>query len=196
LVVGVLMFAVGQVTTINETIEVFGIFSLMTIFFVQYILFFILGTLAFRNDWISRFNGKDLTFWSWLTVGLFLTLPVIFYLGGAASGTVDVFVGGFYWQAAAFMLWIGFFSVSMSMMLILWLRDKKDPPSKLMSFAGPNSYAVYLIHPLFLVPISVAASPLPLDPLVKFIIVLPVVVVLSYIVSEGLRHIPGLKSIL
>ena len=98
LVVGVLMFVVGLFSTINESIEVFGIFNLMTIFFVQYILFFIVGILAYRNDWLTRFNGKDLRFWAWLSLGLFLAMPVLFFIG-VATDSIDFFVGGPYWQA-------------------------------------------------------------------------------------------------
>lgn len=194
-VVGVLMFVVGLFSTINDTVAVFGIFNLMTIFFVQYILFFIAGILAFRNDWISRFNGKDMRFWSWLTLGLFLVMPVLFYVG-VATDSVDFFVGGPYWQAAAFMLWIGLFSVSISMTLILWLRGRQQHQGRLLTFAGPNSYGVYLIHPLILVPLSVLLAPISMHPLLKFVVVLPVVVILCFLVTAGLRRIPGLKAIL
>lgn len=196
LVISVLMFVIGLKSSINDTLEIFGIFNLMTIFFAQYILFFIAGILASRNDWLARFNGKDLRFWAWLTLGLFLMMPVLFFAGGAASGSVDTFTGGFYWQSAAFMLWIGLFSVSISMTLILWLRDRKQPQSRVMAFAGPNSYGVYLIHPLILIPLSVAVSSLSIHPLLKFAIVLPIVVVLCFLAADGLRRIPGVKAIL
>jgi peptidoglycan/LPS O-acetylase OafA/YrhL len=196
LLVSVLMFVIGLKSTINETVEIFGIFNLMTIFFAQYILAFIAGILAQRNDWLAKFNGKDLRFWAWLSLGLFLIMPVMFFVGGAAGGSTDVFVGGLYWQSAAFMLWIGIFSVSISMTLILWLRDRKQPQSRLMAFAGPNSYAVYLIHPLILVPLSVAVTPILAYPLIKFAVVLPVVVVLCFLAAGLLKRIPGMKAIL
>lgn len=196
LVVSVLMFVIGLKSRIGDTIDVFGIFNLMTIFFAQYILFFIAGIVAYRNDWLNKFNGKDLKFWAWLLLGLFLLMPVLFFAGGAVEGSVDVFIGGPYWQSAAFMVWIGLFSVTISMTLILWLRDRKKPQSPLMKFAGPNSYTVYLVHPLILVPITVAMTPVMLDPLLKYVIVLPVVVVLCFIVSDILSHIPGIKKVL
>jgi glucans biosynthesis protein C len=196
LVVSVLMFVVGLKSKVGDTLNVFGIFNLMTIFFVQYILFFILGILAYRNNWLSKFPSKDLKFWAWLLLGLFLSLPVAFVAGGAASGSADRFIGGPYWQSAMFMLWVGLFSVTISMTLILWLRDCKQPRSKLMAFAGPNSYGVYLIHPMILVPVTVWMTPVALHPLLKFAIVLPVVVVLCFLISAGLRKLPGLRSIL
>jgi glucans biosynthesis protein C len=192
--VAVLMFVVGLKSPINNSWEALGIFTLMIIFFVQYILFFIAGILAKRNDWLSKLEGKDLRFWAWLTLGLLVTVPVMMMVGGA-DGEIDRFLGGPYWQSAAFMLWIGWFSVSISMTLILWLRDRKQP-GRVMTFAGPNSYAVFLIHPLILVPVSIAFSFVPLFPLLKFAIVLPLVIVLCFIVAEGLRHIPGVRAVL
>jgi surface polysaccharide O-acyltransferase-like enzyme len=190
------MFVVGLKSGIDQTYEMFGIFNLMTIFFVQYILFFIFGTLAYRNDWVRRFNGKDKRFWTWLTVGMFLMMPVLFVVGGAMEYGPDVFTGGLHWQSAAFMLWIGIFSVSISMAMMLGLRDRQKPRSGLMKFGGPNSYGVYLIHPLILVPLSVAVRNVTLHPLLKFAIVLPIVVVLCFLVADALRRIPGVKSVL
>ncbi|NTV36146.1 MAG: acyltransferase [Anaerolineaceae bacterium] len=197
LVISVLMFVVGLKSKVGDTVEVFGIFNLMTIFFVQYILAFVAGTLAYRNDWINRFNGKDLRFWAWFSLGLILMLPVLFFLGGAATGgSADAFSGGPYWQSAVFMLWVGLFGVAFSMTLILWLRDRKKSQSRVMAFAGPNSYGVYLIHPLILIPITVAMTSVPIPPLLKFVIVLPTVVVLCFLITAGLRRIPGVKAIL
>ncbi|MEM5774980.1 MAG: acyltransferase family protein, partial [Anaerolineaceae bacterium] len=66
----------------------------------------------------------------------------------------------------------------------------------LQGFAGRNSYGVYLIHPLILVPVSVLMTPVALSPLLKFVIVLPVTVVLCFIASDVLRRLPGMKSVL
>lgn len=196
LLVGLLMFLIGIKSPVNNTWAVFGIFDLMVIFFAQYILFFIAGILAYRNDWLNRFDGKDRRFWNWLSLGLFLLLPVTFVAGGAASGSGDLFLGGLYWQSAAFMLWVGLFSVSISMALILSLRDQKKPRGKIMAFAGPNSYGVYLLHPLVLVPVSVAFAFLSFHPLLKFAIVLPMVIGITFLLADLLRRLPGLKAIL
>lgn len=196
LVIAVLMFLLGLGFQVGETVAVFGIFNLMVVFFVQYILFFIAGILAARNNWLAQFKSEDLRFWSWFSLGMFLMMPVIFVLGGAMEGNVDVYIGGPYWQSAAFMLWIGWFGVSISMTLILWLRGRKPGRAGLQGFSGRNSYGVYLIHPLILVPVSVLMTPVALSPLLKFVIVLPVTVVLCFIVSDVLRRLPGMKSVL
>jgi len=196
LVVAVLMFVVGLKSGVGETIAVFGIFDLMTIFFVQYILFFIAGILAYRNDWLNRFNGKDLRFWAWFSGGMIVMMPVLFAVVLITGGSPESFMGGLNFPAAAFMVWVGLFSVSISMTLILWLRDRKKPRSKVMEFAGHNSYGVYLIHPIILIPVAVLMTPVPLPPLVKYVIVLPLVVVLCFLAADGLRRLPGFKAVL
>jgi len=55
---------------------------------------------------------------------------------------------------------------------------------------------VYLIHPLIQVPLTVAVAAVAAPPLLKYVIVLPVVVVLCFLAAEGLRRIPGVKAVL
>lgn len=180
----------------DKTWNALGIFNLMVVFFPQYILFFIAGILAYRNDWLAHLGEKKLRLWGWLSLGLVLALLVVFVVGGGLSGNTDVFMGGWYWQSALFFLWVGLSGVTFSMALTVWLRDRQQPQGRVMAFAGPNTFGVYLIHPLLLVPISVAMTPLAIFPLLKFVLVLAIVIVLSFVVSEGLRRIPGVKAVL
>jgi glucans biosynthesis protein C len=195
-VIGVIMFAIGLFYTVNQTWNVLGIFNLMVIFFPQYIFFFIAGTLAYRNDWLAQIGEKRLGFWAWLSLGLIVGLMALFVVGGGIDGATDVFLGGPYWQSAAFMLWVGLSGVAFSMTLIVWLRDRKKPQGSVMAFAGPNTFGVYLFHPLVLVPLSYGMSFLPIFPLLKFVIVLVATIVLSFIVSDLIRRIPGVKAVL
>jgi glucan biosynthesis protein C len=195
-VIAVIMFVVGLFYTVNETWNALGIFNLMVIYFPQYILFFIAGILAYRNDWLARLGEKRQNFWAWLSLGMVISLMLVFVVGGGLSGATDVFLGGLYWQSALFMLWSGLSGVIFSMALTVWLRDRKKPQSQVMSFAGPNSFGVYLIHPLILVPLSYGMSFLPIFPLIKFVIVLAATIVISFVASDIIRRIPGVKAVL
>ena len=117
-------------------------------------------------------------------------------LGEAAGGTMDVFWSGLTWQSIALNLWVGLYSVSISMVLILWLRDRKPAPSRLMSTVSASTFSTYLIHPLVLVPISFALSYLTFSPLAKFGLVGVLAVTISFAVGIALRRVPGLKAIL
>jgi glucan biosynthesis protein C len=195
-VIGVMMFAIGFYYTVDQTWNALGIFNLMVIFFPQYILFFIAGALAYRNDWLARMGEMRLRFWAWLSLGLIIGLMVLFAVGGALSGSTAVFLGGPYWQSALFMLWVGLSGVAFSMTLTVWLRDRKKPQGAVMAFAGPNTFGAFLVHPLFLVPISYGMSFLPIFPLIKFVIVLAATIVLSFLASDLIRRIPGVKAVL
>jgi glucans biosynthesis protein C len=196
LVIAVLMFVIGLAYTIDQTWDAFGIFGMMVIFYPQYILFYIVGVLAYRSNWMARLGENHLRFWGWLSLGLIIALPVIFVVGGGVSGSTTVFIGGPYWQSAVFMLWVGFSGVAFSMTLIAWLRDRARLHGPVIEFAGANTFGAYLFHPLILVPLSYGMSYLAIFPLIKFVIVLAATILLSFLVSGLIRRVPGVKAVL
>ncbi|HAL16426.1 MAG TPA: hypothetical protein DCP32_06635 [Anaerolineaceae bacterium] len=196
LVFGAFTFAILQWLPLGEMFDVFGVFSLQLQFFPTYIILFIAGMLAYRSDWLTKLPGKPLRFWGWLSAGLVVSLPLFFYVGGAVDGKLDYFMSGMHWQSVATGLWLGLAAVAFSMTLTLWLRGRVSANNKLAAFVSPNNYAVYLIHPLVLVPVTLGLSYFALAGLVKFGIASIITVIVCYGLATGIRRIPGLKSIL
>jgi glucans biosynthesis protein C len=93
-------------------------------------------------------------------------------------------------------LWWGFACISFSMTLSMWLRGRIHEDNKLALFASPNTFAVYLIHPIVLVAISVGIRNFNLHPMTKFAVSSISTVVICYALAEVLRQIPVLKKIL
>jgi peptidoglycan/LPS O-acetylase OafA/YrhL len=58
------------------------------------------------------------------------------------------------------------------------------------------SYAVYVLHPLVIVPLALALSGIQLDLSAKFVLVAPVAVALCFLVGHGVRKLPVVRSIL
>ena len=191
------MWAVSLVWPTIQGYRLFDSITLLLAFFPQYILLFTAGILAYRNDWLARLPGKSLKLWAGLAGLLAMATGPLFFFGGAASGDMDAFWNGLHWQSVALNLWAGLYSVSISMALILWLRDRKQrAPGKRMSSVAGSTFATYLIHPLVLVPLSFPLSYLAFHPLAKFGLVAALVVVISFAAGVALRKIPGLKAIL
>jgi glucans biosynthesis protein C len=195
-VIGVCMFFTGLFYPIDVTADVLSIFTFMVIYFPQYILFFMAGILAYRNEWLARLPGAAWRMWARLAVGLAVLLVVIYLAAMAVGSSPEVFKGGWHWQSAVYILWIGLASVSFSTALLLWLRQRKEASKPVKVFTGPNTFAVYLIHPLVLVPLSIGFSSLAIFPLVKFVLVLGLTIGMCFLLAEGLRRIPGVKAIL
>jgi len=196
LVMGIGMFAVSQIVPVGQTYTIFGIFDLQMAFFPQYILMFAAGMLAYRSQWLASLPGKTLRFWTWLSVGVAIFLPVFLLGGGAAEGRLEEYFTGLNLRCAITNMWFGLACVSFSAALTLWLRDRKNQNASFAAFAGANNYAVYLIHPLILVAISHWLRFMDLTPAVKFSIALPLTAAVCYLVSVALRQIPGVKAIL
>lgn len=190
------LLAVVQTVPFGETFTVLWIFDLQMGFFPQYILLFIAGILAYRNGWLALLQGKSLRFWGWLSAALAIFLPVFFFVGGAPDGHLDEFMTGMNWRCILLSLWMGFACISFSMTLTLWMRDRVKPHGRLAEFAGRNNFAVYLIHPLVLVPITFGLSFLTIHPLVKFGIASILTVSVCYLLADALRRLPGVKAIL
>ena len=196
LVLSAIMFVTCQEFPIAQNFPLFGVIAMQVAFFPSYIILFIGGILAYRNHWLERLPGKSLRFWGWLSAALVIALPALLILGGATKGMLALFFTGLTWRCILTSLWFGLACVSFSVTLTLWLRDRIHSGNRLATFAGPNNFAVYLIHPLVLVPITFGLSLLPIHPLIKFSLASLSTVVACYLLADGLRRIPGAKSIL
>ncbi len=196
LVMAVAMFGIGQLLPIVEPVDVFGIFSLLIGFFPFYIIIFIGGILAYRNDWLTEFPAKMLRFWKWFSLGLVVFLPVFIISTGALEIGIEPYMTGMNWRCAIMSLWFGLACVSFSITLTLGLREKIHSGNQLASFLSPNTFAVYLIHPIVLVAFTVAIRNIEIHPLFKFGLASVFTVIACYAIAEILRRIPVIKEIL
>ncbi len=200
LVIGLCMaaftFIICQFLPLSEMYDVFGIFSLQLQFFPTYLILFAGGVLAFRNGWLEQFPAQSLRGWVIFSAVLLVFLPVFFILGGAADGQLDLFMSGLNWRCVVFCLWLGMACIAFSMALTLGARGSVQPASRLAAFAGPNNYAVYLIHPIVLVMITYALSFAAIPSLVKFALASAASVITCFALASVLRKLPGLRSIL
>ena len=189
------LFLIAQFINIIEQVDIFVIFSLLPAFFPGYILLFAAGILAYQNDWLARLPSKMNRFWGPLSVVWVVILPVFLLVSGAMKLGTDPYVKGSDWRCALFCLWLGTACVAFSLSLILKLRERVAPQNRLAQWAGPNSYAVYIIHPLVLVPVCVWLSPFLIHPLIKFVAASALAIPICFVLAEGLRRIPVVKKI-
>jgi len=196
LAIGISLFVIIQWLPLGESYTVVGPFDMQLEFFPGYILLFVAGALAYRSNWMEKLSAKSLPFWGWTSLGLIISLPIFFFLGGAVDGKLDYFMSGMHWQSAGTSLWLGLGAVAFSMALTLWLRGRVTANDKLAAFAGPNNFAVYLIHPLVLVPVTWYLSRFEMMGLAKFAIASVVTTVLCYAIATILRRIPGVNKVL
>lgn len=193
---GAAMFAIGQFLPIIEPVDIFGVFSLLIGFFPFYIVIFVGGILAYRNNWLAEMPAEMLRFWKWFSLGLIVFLPVFIITTGALEIGIDPYMSGMNWRCAIMSLWFGMACISFCTTLTLWMREKIHTGNQLTSFLSSNTFTVYLIHPIVLVAFTVAIRNLAMNPLIKFSLASIFTIIACYVLATIIRRIPLVKEML
>jgi glucans biosynthesis protein C len=193
LLLGLAGFAVRLFWVVD--VDSFGLLNLQLPFFAQYIALFIVGLLAYRNNWFSKLPDK--TGRLWLIIALIfvvLWVPMQF-TNGAADGDIS-FKGGLNWQSLVYALWESFLCVSMCIGLIYAFRRFFNHRGKLAGFMIPNAYTAYLIHAPIITFLAIAVQNINFYPLLKWAAVAVVAVPVCFGLSSLIRKIPYTDRVL
>jgi surface polysaccharide O-acyltransferase-like enzyme len=172
----------------------FDLLNLQLPFFPQYIALFILGLIAYRNNWflgISEAAGK---LWLKITIALILLLPILLILGGAEDPTP--FMGGLHWQAFAYAIWEQFLCMGMIITLLVWFRRRFNHQGSLAKTMSASAYTVYIIHAPVIVLVTLALQDISLYPLIKYPVVALIIVPLCFLLGNYIRKLPLARNIL
>ena len=165
-------------------------------FFPQYICLFIVGTIAYRYDWLRRIPVAVGRLWLCIFIVLIvIVFPVIFVLGGATED-VSLYMGGLHWQCLAYAVWEQFVGIGMVVALLVMFRKRLNRQGKLAGALSASSYAVYIIHPPIVVLVALALRNITLFPLLKFALAALMVVPLSFALANVVRKLPLARGIL
>jgi surface polysaccharide O-acyltransferase-like enzyme len=189
----------GLCTFLARAVQPMGtnIMNFQLCFFSQYILLFVVGTIAWRRNWLVRLPRALALRWfalAW-TVGVLAWCAIVVTV--MRTNTMARLSGGFTWQSAAFSFWESFFCAGLCLGLLVLFRDRFNSQGPLARWFSDNSFAVYLFHPPILIAITLAlrgwAAPKP----AKFFCATLLGVAATFLMSSLVfRRIPGLKRVL
>jgi glucans biosynthesis protein C len=163
----------------------------------QYIAMFVVGLVAYRRNWLIGFTEAQAKPWRWIALVFILLLPALVVAAGALTGKLDERgAGGLNWLSLAYSLWESFICVSMVIVVLAWFRQRFDHQGRLVKVMSDNCFAVYVLHPLIIVPLALALSGIQVNLGLKFILVAPLAVVLCYLVAYLIHKVPFVRSIL
>ena len=163
----------------------------------QYIALFVVGTVAYRRNWLERFSDAQAKTWRWIALVFILLLPALAVAAGVLTGQLDPRgAGGLNWLSLAYSMWEGFMCVSMVIVVLAWFRKRLNHQGRLAKAMSDNCFAVYILHPLIIVWLALALSGLQMNLGLKFMLVAPLAVTLSYLVAYAIRKIPFVRSVL
>ena len=163
----------------------------------QYIAMFVVGILAYRRNWLVRFSDAQARIWRRVALVCILLLPALVVAAGALTGELDERGGGgLNWLSLAYSVWEGFTCVAMAITVLACFRRRFDHQRRLARAMSENCFAVYVLHPLIIVPLALALSGIQLNLGLKFVLVAPLAVALCYLFAYVVRKLPPFRSIL
>ena len=165
--------------------------------FPQYVAMFSVGVVAHRSNWFEAFPSSQARIWKWITLILLPCLPVLAVAAGALEGRFDERItGGFHWLSIVYSFWEALIGVALVISTMVWFRDRFNHQGGLMSKMAGSAYGVYVLHPLIIVPFTLALSELHMDLFLKFLLFTPLAVILCFISTFVIRKLPLVKNIL
>ncbi len=175
-----------------------SVMNMQLCFFSQYIILFLVGIVAYRKNWFARISYPfGMAWFKMAMIGGSIFWLAIMVLGGGLSGDLSNYSGGFHWQSAAYSFWESFFSLGISLGLIVLFKEHYNWQGEFERFMSENYFAVYFIHAPILILVTLALRDLLWPPLLKFIIASAISVPLCFLTSHlVLKRIPLLKRIL
>ena len=156
-----------------------------------------MGIIAYRNNLFAKISYRTGKRWVIGAIAVGFLVWFVLVAVATATGTTAALLGGLTWQSAAFSVWESSVAVLMSFGLIAVFREKFNRQSKLVKTLSDNSFAVYMFHPMIIIPVTLLFAPLTLYPIAKWlllcVICIPSCFAATYFVF---RRIPLLKKIL
>ncbi|MFX1548427.1 MAG: acyltransferase family protein, partial [Promethearchaeota archaeon] len=196
--VGLLTFLVRIFIPSDSPVELISpiIFYLPLGDFISYVSMFILGIVAYQQNWLSRISESQGKFWLKVVLGSIIILIGFIFLTGAFEDDISVYLGGLSWESLLWSIWgsINCFAICISLIPIF--RKKFNDQNTFTRMLSQNAYTVYIIHAPVLVVTSISLSGIILHPLVKFIGILGITLILCFGLSHlVIRRIPGAKRV-
>ena len=175
----------------------FGPLNFQFPFFPQYICMFIVGIVAYKHNWLTRIPDTMGKFWSVIAVIFILILfPVLFISGGAPSGDISRFTGGFHWQCFGYATWEQFTGVAMIISLLFLSRKYFNRQKRISKAMSASAYTAYIIHAPVVVFVAVMIRNIYLYPLLKFALAAIIAVPLCFALGNLIRQLPLARRIL
>jgi peptidoglycan/LPS O-acetylase OafA/YrhL len=167
-------------------------------FFPQYILLFSTGILAYRQDWLNEIPEKVSKIWSRVALAAMAILPVIMIsLFITDPANLEKGKSGLNFLSVLTASWEAVYCLSMPILLFSIFRKRFNIQNRLSRFLSQNAYTVYIIHAPVIVFTALLFRNVTLDPLLKYALVAPLAVSVTFLTSHTLvRRLPQADRVL
>ncbi len=194
----VLAAVIGLGSFLVRTVQPIGssVLNMQLGYFTQYIVLFVAGLWVGRSGLLASLAREAGRVWLWLALAVGVPAWLLAMgFGGALSGNLDAYMGGWHWQAAATAAWEGFVCVALSLGLLVLYREKVNTPSAVTVLLSRTSFGIYVFHAPILVAVSLALRTVGMYAPLKALVAAAIAWLASLVVAWLVRSIPGVGKL-
>ena len=184
LVMGVGGHLIRQVSPQDNWIWILGFIHIEPAHYLQYVIMFVLGVLAYRGQWLTKMKNST---------------GAVSLLIGSALAICDSVRNDGAWNNFVYQ-WFGIYESLLCVFFsfgLLWLfREFVNGTNAFQSWCSQQAYGAYIVHLFVLLAVQNATDSIMLPGIVKFFIIGIVASIISFVITYLLRLIPGVKKIL
>ena len=188
---GILAFILRQVFPIGKQFLGMNLGN-----FTLYIAMYSLGILVKRKNWLAGITRKMGRTWSYIVLPLLPLLGLAMNFAIKYPEKLPFFLGGFHWECFALSIWEPIVCIGLCAFLLRAFEKLFNYTNDLLKWMTTGRYTVYIIHPIFVVGITMLFEPLHLLPLYKFIVASFVSTFLCFFLGYYIKRLPVLKKVL
>jgi len=190
-IVGAISLAIRQFVPTGK-----NVIGLQLGYFAPYIFLFAIGIAAWRYDWLRQLQWKHARPWIITLVAAWPIMPISIVIAMRVFGPGKAnFGGGLTWPAISYAFWDPFVAWGLIAAWLLLARAYMNKPSQFWSWLNRRAYAVYIIHPVVLVGISLILHPWVAPALLKFAITGTLSCIATWLVADPLVRMPGIRRV-
>jgi len=173
-----------------------NIIGLQIGYFALYSVFYALGIIAKRKNWLDRLSFKQSSIWFFVAL---VVIPAIVFIHISIAkdpSKIVQYLGGVSLGSLFLTSWEAIVCVGFCYFSITAFQKYLNKTNRFFTNSAVDSYTVYIIHPVIVVAATMLFESVNLSPSVKFIVAFVVSITICYLIAHYIRKIPGIKSVL
>jgi hypothetical protein len=165
--------------------------------FPQYIALFIVGIIAAESKWLDQLHPEQFVKIKKIALGLIAVgFPSFILVRYIFKNPTEWFSGGLHGEAFLYAVWEQVTGVCIMVALLAFGKKRLNTPSVFFSKMSRCAFAVYILHPVVLVSLSLLLKNWSVDPSVKVLIVTPLGILFSFVLGFLVVKIPGVNKVI
>ena len=152
--------------------------------FIQYIMMFSIGVICIRYLWFEKITRKHVKTWLITIIISLVVIYIDFFIAIVTGVDIIEFTGGANFHSFLMSLVDNVVCMGIIFILIKVFYAKFNKQGRILRNLSVSAYHMYLVHPLVLIPLSLAIASLALYPILKIAIVFPLAIFICYLISR------------